>query len=163
MDERRAGRTLFALTRKAALVAVLSVLAACSAIIRNHGYVPTDQQLAQVQVGVDTRDSVAQVIGTPTAGGILDPSGYYYVASKFRHYGFFAPEEVDREVLAVRFTPSGTVSNIERFGLSEGRVVALSRRVTDDNIANVSFLRQLFGSLGNFDAGALLGDGGGDI
>ncbi len=116
-----------------------------------------------MQVGVDTRDSVAQVIGTPTAGGILDPSGYYYVASKFRHYGFFAPEEVDREVLAVRFTPSGTVSNIERFGLSEGRVVALSRRVTDDNIANVSFLRQLFGSLGNFDAGALLGDGGGDI
>ena len=69
------------------------------------------------------------------------------------------PEEISREVLAISFTAEGILRNIERFGLEDGRVVTLSRRVTDDNIQDVSFITQLIRSIGNFDAGALLGEG----
>jgi hypothetical protein len=51
------------------------------------------------------------------------------------------------------------VSNVERFGLENGNVVALSRRVTQDNVRDTTFLRQLFGSIGRFNAGDFLGDG----
>ncbi len=84
--------------------------------------------------------------------------GWYYVKSKFRAYGFRERKEIDREVVAISFDQRGVVSNIERFGLANGRVIAISRRVTDSNIKGISFLRQLFGSFGNFTAEQLLGN-----
>ncbi|SHI37963.1 Beta-barrel assembly machine subunit BamE [Palleronia salina] len=140
-----------ALRRGIALGLVLA-LAACTAVYRNHGYVPTDQDLAQLDVGVSTQEDVTQTIGRPTSMGVLDDSGWYYVQSRFRNYGWRAPEEIDREVVAVSFNSGGTVSNIERYGLEDGRVVRLSRRVTEANVQGVGFLRQLFGNLGNFNA-----------
>lgn len=140
-------------------IVALCAVTACTPIYRNHGYVPTDEQLSVVTVGVDTRESVTEVIGTPTAGGVFNDQGFYYVTSRFRHFGFLAPEEISREILAISFDAGGVVRNIERFGLEDGRVIALSRRVTDDNLTDSTFLRQLFGNIGNFDAGALLGEG----
>jgi outer membrane protein assembly factor BamE (lipoprotein component of BamABCDE complex) len=135
----------------AALLCVLS-LAACSPIFRNHGYVPDEGDLEQIEVGKDTRESVAEKIGRPSAAGLLNDVGWYYVQSRWKHSGGRAPEEVERQVVAVTFSEAGTVSNVERFGLEQGRVVALSRRVTDSNIKGVGFLRQLFGNIGNLRA-----------
>lgn len=126
---------------------VLAV-AACTPIFRNHGYVPSDTDLATITVGKDTRETVAAAIGRPSAQGLLNDVGWYYVQSRFKHFGGYAPEEIDRQVVAVSFTEAGVVQNIERFGLAEGRVVTLSRRVTDSNIKGVGFLRQLMGSFG---------------
>jgi len=145
--------------RRAIAAAVLMGAVACTPIVRNHGYIPLQEDLALIQVGVDTRESVVASVGPPTAGGVLDGSGFYYVSSKFRHFGAFEPEEVEREVLAISFTESGTVSNIERFGLEDGRVVVLSRRVTDNGVRDSTFIRQLLGSIGRFNAGDFLGEG----
>ena len=139
-----------------ALIAVLG-LGACTPQYRNHGYMPTDTDLATIAVGVDTRDSVIAAIGAPTAGGVLDPSGYYYVESRFRHLGPLAPQEIERQVLAISFDAAGVMTNVERFGLQDGRVVTLSRRVTDDNVRDTTFIRQLLGNIGNFDPTTLIG------
>jgi outer membrane protein assembly factor BamE (lipoprotein component of BamABCDE complex) len=116
---------------------------------------PDQADLDGLIVGVDTRESVASAVGEPGIAGITDDSGWYYIRSEFRTYAYRAPEEVDREVLAISFNPEGTVTNIERFGLENGRVVALSRRVTDSNTQGISFLRQAFGNLGRITAGDL--------
>ena len=139
-----------------ALIAVLG-LGACTPQYRNHGYMPTETDLGTIAVGVDTRDSVIAAIGAPTAGGVLDPSGYYYVESRFRHLGPLAPQEIERQVLAISFDAAGVMTNVERFGLQDGRVVTLSRRVTDDNVRDTTFIRQLLGNLGNFDPTTLIG------
>ena len=130
--------------------------AACSNLDRSHGYVPVEEDLEQIIVGIDTRETVADVVGRPTTSGILTDGGWYYVRSKFRAYGFRERKEIDREVVAISFDGDGVVENVERFGLENGNVVALSRRVTDSNIKGISFLRQLFGSIGNFTAEQLL-------
>lgn len=129
------------------------VLTACTTQHRNHGYVPLDEDLSNIVVGVDTRDSVAESIGTPSTGGVLNDSGYYYVHSKVQHYAYRAPTVVERQVLAVTFDKRGVVRNIERFGLEDGNVVPLSRRVTETSVVDKSFLRQLLGNLGRFTAG----------
>ncbi len=131
---------------------VLLIAAGCSTQYRNHGYVPLEEDLANIVVGVDTRDSVAESVGTPSTGGILDDSGYYYVYSRVRHFCMFEPKVIEREVLAITFDTRGVVANIERFGLEDGNVVPLSRRVTSSSVANKSFLRQLLGNLGRFTA-----------
>ena len=145
-----------AVTRLSLCAFALFWIAACSNIDRKHGYVPADEDLAQIIVGVDTVDTVGDLVGRPTTSGILSDSGWYYVESKFRAYGFRERTEVDREVVAISFDGDGVVSNVERFGLEDGRVIAISRRVTDSNIKGISFLRQLFGNLGNFTADQFL-------
>lgn len=138
------------------ILTLVAVLTACTAVYRNHGWVPSDDDLSQITVGKDTRETVRTVIGDPGTAGMLSDSAWYYVQSRFEHYAYREPREIDRQVVAISFTPGGTVENIERFGLEKGRVVVLSRRVTDSNIKGVSFLRQLFGSFGNFTADQLL-------
>ncbi len=138
---------------------LIGTVAGCTRLEDSHGYVPEPSALNEIVVGRDTPETVALLVGRPTTDGLVDESGWYYVRSDYETFLWRAPEETNRQVVAISFSPNGTVSNIERFGLQDGRVVALSRRVTDENTAGVGFLRQLFSNFGNFDAGTLLGGG----
>lgn len=151
--------TFGSVTRRGALALALSALltaTACSAIYRNHGYVPTDADLAMVEVGTSTREDVGTAVGRPSSAGLLEGSGWYYVGSRWKHLGARAPQEIDRQVVAISFSDAGVVENVERFGLAEGRVVVLSRRVTDSNIKGIGLIRQLMGNLGRVSAGQLV-------
>ncbi len=134
------------LIRAGALLAVL-LAAGCSAQFRNHGYAPSDSALAGLTVGRDTRESVAKAVGAPGTTGLLDDNAWYYVESRFRHYGWQAPRETERQVVVISFDKHGRVSNIERFGLEKGHVVVLSRRVTQTAADRTPFLRKVFGNL----------------
>ena len=142
--------------KRGAMMLALVALAACSAQFRNHGYVPRDEDLEAVVVGESTQETVARAVGRPSSTGLLTGGAWYYVGSRFRHFGPRVPEEIDRQVVAISFDESGTVENVERFGLEDGQAVVLSRRVTDSNIKGLSFLRQLLGNVGNISAGQLL-------
>lgn len=144
--------------KRGAAMLMLVVIAACSAQYRNHGYVPRDEDLEKVVVGESTQETVARAVGRPSSTGLLTGGAWYYVGSRFRHYGGKAPQEVYRQVVAITFDEGGTVENVERFGLEDGQAVVLSRRVTDSNIKGLSFLRQLLGNIGNISAGQVLGD-----
>ena len=142
----------------AAAVVALALLSGCATVEDRHGYIPEQSSLDTIVVGRDTRDTVALLIGRPGTEGVMRDEGWYYVRSDYERFLWREPVEVDREVVAVSFTERGVVSNIERFGLEDGRVVALNRRVTDSNIEGVSFLRQLFSNFGNLNAGDLLNE-----
>jgi len=142
--------------RRGAVALLVVLLAACTALYQNHGYVPRDADLEQVVVGESTREDVAKAVGRPSSTGLLTGGAWYYVGSRFRHFGPREPQEIDRQVVAISFDEGGTVENVERFGLEKGQVVVLSRRVTDSNIEGLSFLRQLLGNIGNISAGQLL-------
>lgn len=147
-----------AVLRGAVFAAAGLALAACASVYRKHGYVPAPELLAEVVPGVDTRDSVAETIGIPSSTGVLNESGYYYVATRFRHYGAKAPEPVARDLVAISFDAQGVVQAIERFSLEDGKTVPLERRVTSSGVQDNTFLRQLLGNLGNFAPGQLLND-----
>ncbi|WP_085311435.1 outer membrane protein assembly factor BamE [Planktotalea arctica] len=134
-----------------AALLLCGALSACSATYRNHGYAPLDEDLSQITVGVDTRDTVAEVVGTPSSGGVLSESGYYYVQSRVKHFAWQKPEVIEREVVAVSFTEAGIVENIGRYTLQDGQVVPLARRITR-NGQDVSFIRKLLANLGRFSA-----------
>ncbi len=136
----------------------LAAAAACTPIYRNHGYVPTSEELAEVKVGVDTRDSVIETIGAPSSSGVLKDSGYYYVASRMRHYGPKEPQVVSRELVAISFDQRGVVRNVERYGLEDGIVVPLERRVTSSSVQDKTFLRQLLGNIGTFNPATVTGN-----
>ena len=148
------------MTAKRTWIAALAAgaLAACSPIVTQHGYVPPEDELALLQVGVDTRETVGEAVGRPTTSGVLEGGDWYYVASTRRTLGPFPPEETAREVLAITYDGGGRLANVERFGLEDGRVVPLSRRVTETNVRRPGFLRQLLTSVGRLQAADLVGE-----
>lgn len=152
---RGAARMRFGLMMLAAVLG-LTTLVSCSPVYQNHGYIPSDEELALIEVGKDTRDTVAATLGRPSSEGLLNDVGWFYVQSRWKHFGALPPNEIDRQVVSVTFDEGGVVQNVERFGLEKGNVVALSRRVTDSNVKGVSFLRQLFGNIGRLRADQFL-------
>jgi outer membrane protein assembly factor BamE (lipoprotein component of BamABCDE complex) len=130
------------------------LLAACTTQYRNHGYVPTEAEMARVDIG-DTKSDLETVIGRPSARALLQDDRWFYVRSRYRDYALRPPAEIDREVLVISFADDA-VTNVERYGLRNGRVVPLSRRVTSPTTAGVPLLEQLFGNIGRFNPGQLL-------
>jgi len=142
---------------QAAAGVVLAIGVACSPIYEDHGYVPLPADLQTVQVGVDTRDTVKEKVGDPSTSGVVNEGDYYWVRSRLRTIGPAKPQVVEREIVAISFDGGGRVANVERYGLKDGRAVQLSRRVTSSSTDNKSFLRQLLGNLGRFDASNFIG------
>ena len=61
-------------------------------------------------------------------------------------------------MVAITFAESGQVENVERFGLERGKVVPLSRRVTETNVKGLSLIQQLLGSFGRIAPGVITGE-----
>lgn len=129
-------------------LAVVITTAGCTPTYRNHGYIPPEEELQKLAVGVDTRATVESSVGPPTAGGVLSGGDFYYVRSRTKTVGMRETREINRQVLAISFDSRGVVRNIERFGLKNGRVVPLTRRVTASGVSDTSLLRQLTGNIG---------------
>lgn len=139
-----------------AAVALILGLAACSATFNNHGYFPPPEDLAQVAIG-DTRDEVVAAIGNPGSGGIMRDEAWFYTAYRVRNFAYRPPEVVERQILAVSFDAAGRVSNVEEFGLEDGQLVQLSRRVTTSSVRDVSFLAQILSNFGRINIGDATG------
>ena len=140
--------------RTALLAVCLIAVQGCAAQYRTHGYVPSDEELSSIVVGVDTKTTVEEVVGAPSTSGVLQDGAYYYVQSQVRHFAWQAPQVTERQVLAISFDSAGVVQNIERFGLEDGQVVPLSRRVTRSG-GDISFIRKLLGNIGRLSASEL--------
>jgi outer membrane protein assembly factor BamE (lipoprotein component of BamABCDE complex) len=137
-------------------LALVGILSACAATFTNHGFVPPQEELEQILIGVDTRGTIEETIGRPSAAaGILRDEAWIYGAYRVRNYTYQAPEVIERDVVAISFDADGVVTNVERFGLEDGQLVQLSRRVTEGSVRDLGFFRQLMRNLGRVDLGGL--------
>ena len=98
-------------------------------------------------------------LGTPTTtSSVGTGDAFYYISSTTKQTAFFAPEEVDRRVVAVYFTRSGSVERIAEYGLQDGKIFDfISRTTPSANTREEGLLKQIFRNLGN-RGGALFGE-----
>ena len=76
------------------VLALTLVISGCVPIYRHHGYVPPEEDLAQVVVGQTTQMDLETLVGRPSSQGLLAGSGWYYVGSRWRYYGPTRPQEI---------------------------------------------------------------------
>ena len=142
-------------------VALAVLLTACMPIAENYGYVPLDEDLEALVVGVTTKAEVVEAIGQPAVRSERYGEAWFYVANRVEQRGFFAPQETDRQVVAVSFSEGGDealVANVARYTLQDGRAVTLSRRVTESNLGQITVIQQLLRSLGRIDPTSAFGN-----
>ena len=142
--------------KKLALVLVMATLAACGGQYRNHGYMPLAEDVDALIVGVDTLDSIIEVMGVPTTGGVLTEEAMYYVRSRVHHKGYVKPNEIQRDVLVLSFDKNQILRNVERFGIEKGKLIRLEHRVTEAPGGDRSILQQIIGSIGGFNPNSIV-------
>ncbi|HID68701.1 MAG TPA: outer membrane protein assembly factor BamE [Roseibacterium sp.] len=150
-------QSLFSVIRSVGFgVTLLVALAACSATYTNHGYIPPPEVLSEIGVG-SSREQVADVIGAPGSAGVVRDEAWFYTQYRVRSFTYNAPQVIERDIVAISFSTAGRVTNIERFGLEDGQIVQLSRRVTESSVRDIGFLRQILSNFGRISLGDAVG------
>jgi outer membrane protein assembly factor BamE (lipoprotein component of BamABCDE complex) len=142
------------------LTVALLLSTACAPVVSQRGYIPDQEKLASIQVGVDDKATVEDRLGTPTNIATFDGDVWYYISSVEEQFAFFDPETTERNILAISFDAEGKVSNLEKYTLEDGQVVAIVDRETPTRGRELSFLQQMFGNIGRGIGGQGGGQGG---
>ena len=138
------------------LFAAVVALSACSATYTNHGFVPPPDELAEISVG-DSRETVSELVGQPGSAGVIRDEAWFYTQYRVRNFAYNAPQVIERDIVAISFSDAGRVTNIERFGLEDGQIIQLSRRVTESSVRDISFLQQILSNFGRINIADALG------
>ena len=135
-----------------AILAGMTLLsAACAGRIDAHGDRLEADRLAQIRPGVQTREDVAQILGSPSSTSVFGEESWYYISDLVETRSIFDREITDRQVVTVRFNGDGVVSQVDAFGLERGKEVEVVERETPSFGESVTILNQLMGNLGRFN------------
>ena len=137
--------------RGLALFSSVGLIAACSPIIDYRGYLPKGEDIKKVKLG-QTKGEVTSILGSPSTTATLatKDDSFYYISSVVHRVAFYAPEVVDREILAVHFSPEGEVTKFAHYGLEDGQIVDFISRKTPTRGKEMTAIQQLFANIGRF-------------
>jgi outer membrane protein assembly factor BamE (lipoprotein component of BamABCDE complex) len=135
--------------RLSAVALALGAATACAPVSTYSGFRPerNDVELADPQVGVDTRATVQQRFGSPSTTAVFDQTSWYYVSAVQQRIAFYSPDTTDRRVMVVRFD-GDVVSGVEKYGIERGRMVNYSNEETPTRGRELGILEQLLGNVG---------------
>ncbi|MEZ5819155.1 MAG: outer membrane protein assembly factor BamE [Hyphomicrobiaceae bacterium] len=131
------------------LAVVLGLTAGCAETVVRHGHHFRQTDLQQISPGMG-QDQVRASLGTPTTTSPLKSgTAYYYISQTTKQQAFFAPNEVDRQIVAVYFTQTGSVDRVAQYGMKDGKVFDyISRTTPSANTNDETIVQQLFRNLG---------------
>lgn len=150
-------KTRISFVSKCFAVAGLALfLGACSTEIDHRGYVPKPGAFNQITNGMSKLE-VEGILGTPSTTASLQYKGdsYYYITSVTARKAFMT-EEVEREVIAIRFDETERVKSFAQYGLQDGRVINVNTNESAVVGADTSILTALLRGAKGTTAGPML-------
>jgi outer membrane protein assembly factor BamE (lipoprotein component of BamABCDE complex) len=129
------------------LVAAGLLLTGCAGKSIVHGHVLAQEEIEQVTPGM-SKDQVQLLLGSPDTTSAINGETFYYISSTASGPAFLKPTTVDRRIVAVYFTPAGSVTKVAHYGLKDGRVFDFISRTTPSHTGEQTLLAQLLGNLG---------------
>jgi len=132
-------------------IAIPVALSGCSAQIDQRGNVPDADAVLSIQPGVQTKDQVSQLLGTPSSVGTFDDKTWYYISKRTRTVAFFEPTVIDQQVLCIKFDEAGVVKKVDLYGMNEALAIDPVSRTTPTYGQKLTLLQQLFGNIGRFN------------
>jgi outer membrane protein assembly factor BamE (lipoprotein component of BamABCDE complex) len=154
--------------RAAALLAALASLAGCAlfaAPSERRGNLVDTELLQQVNPGVQTRDDIVALLGSPTATSTFDDTEWFYISGISRIRPMRSPGIEDQRVVAISFDRGGVVRQVREVGSDEQQAIRPVERTTPVPGNDRTVLQALFGNIGRVGAPGAggRGPGGGPI
>lgn len=123
--------------------------AACSPTISTRGHLLDSEALATIRPGTQTREDVAEIIGTPTALATFDNRTWYYISERVRKVSFHDPEIIDRKIVAIDFDTKGVVQRIRHYQARDGWIVKSVGRETPTPGLEPPAIERFLGGMGD--------------
>jgi len=148
-EARRTARAARGVGAALAVIAVGSLVAGCSSQVIKHGHQFQEADLQQVHPGM-SQEQVRMSLGSPaTTAAVPGGNAYYYISSTASQFAFLPEKEIDRQVVAVYFTKTGTVERVANYGMKDGKVFDFVSRTTPaPGSKEDGLLKQVFRNLG---------------
>lgn len=137
--------------RTGAVLALSAGLLACETRIDSRGYVPAPEDIERIKAGVQGREEVREILGTPSSASNFTDDRWYYISKKTSSTAFFTPKVLEQNVVVVEFDETGLVKDLHRLALEDGQVIDPVTRKTPAPGRELSFLEQLIGNFGKFN------------
>ena len=131
-------------------------LSACSTakqnewFVNHNGNMPTEERIAKIKTG-SSKDEVMQVLGAPSAMISFDEKTWIYMSSDIKRVAFSKPEEINRDILRLRFDGEDKVVEIARLDKSYGKDISPCKDKTEVKGENLGFFRKYFGGVGQYN------------
>ena len=140
-------RPVFALLAATVLSGALA--SGCAPIREQNGYQAIEHKPAEMKVGVDTKSTVLDALGSPSAVSTFDPNVWFYMSQRTNQMSFHAIRVTRRNVIQIVFDKeSEKVTAVNTYTLKDGKVVAFNGRETPTRGRELSVLEQLLGNIG---------------
>ena len=132
------------------ILILLSALSACAPVINTRGQQSDPDVLAKIEPGSTSQRDVKRALGTPSTQGVFRENVWYYMSERTERTAFFAPELLERKIIAVVFDKVGVVEDIVTYTENDKQEIALVARITPTAGNEISIIQQLFGNIGRF-------------
>jgi outer membrane protein assembly factor BamE (lipoprotein component of BamABCDE complex) len=127
----------------------LASAAACAPTVYHQGFQTVDVKPSDVKVGVDTRSTVLEKLGSPTTTATFDKDTWFYMSQLRSQTSFYPTKTIQRDVTAISFDhDTEQVKSVDKFTLQDGRVIAYNTHETPTRGREMTWLEQLVGSIG---------------
>ena len=131
-------------------------LGACSTakqnewFVNHNGNMPTEERIAKIKTG-STKDDVLQILGAPSAVISFDENTWIYMSSDIKRVAFKKPEEINRDILRLRFNNEDKVVEVARLNKDNGKELTPCTDKTEVKGENLGFFRKYFGGVGQYN------------
>ncbi len=110
------------------------------------------EQLAELVPGTSSRADVTALIGSPTARATFDDNTWLYVTELTQPRIGATLAVLDQQVVVLTFNDRGILNDIRHVSKDDGAPFVMVSRTTPSPGTEASFLQQLFGNIGRFNA-----------
>ena len=139
---------MFRILTASAIGALALAASACAPVIGSHGYQAIEAAPADVAVGTDTKTSVRDRLGSPSATSLFEGDDiWYYISQTTEKYTFNLPQVSQRSVVEIIFE-GDQVASVRTLGLDDGVEVDMNRNETPTRGRSLTILEQLLGNVG---------------
>src|SRR6516164_6661033 len=118
-------------------------VAACPPITSYQGFQAVEANPKDVKVGVDSKTTVMDRLGSPSAVAAFDPNTWYYISQISDQVAFKHPEIKKRDITAISFNKADDkVAEVRMYALKDGKVIPFNKRITPTRGREMSVLEQ---------------------
>lgn len=129
----------------------LALLTACAPDVHARGNLPPQATIDQLVPGESSRNQVLSLLGTPSTTSLFDGGEtWYYIGARTQQYAVYANEEIERQIVAIRFDSTGRIADLTTMGKDDGTEMAVIERETPTEGTSLTIIEQFIGNIGRF-------------
>ena len=123
-------------------------LSACAPTISQRGYFADPTRTQAISVGVDTKQTISDRLGTPTVKSSFNTDTWYYISATQEQVIWYEPWTTKENIIEVTFDDDDHVKDVKRYSEADMHRVDPVKATTPTRGRELSFWEQMFGNIG---------------